>query len=79
MKRLRLAKDVSVEEVAKAVGTHKGYVSGIETGQVPPPSPRFISALAQFFSVDEKELLRLAYAEKAPALIRDEIIATLWP
>jgi hypothetical protein len=79
MRRLRLAKGVSVEHVAKAVGTHKGYVSGIETSQVPPPSPRFISALARFFSVDEKELLRLAYAQKAPALIRDEIIATLWP
>jgi transcriptional regulator with XRE-family HTH domain len=67
------------DQVARAVGTNKGYVSMIESGRVQPPSPKFIAKFARLYSVDEKELLRLAYAEKAPRLIREEIIRALWP
>jgi hypothetical protein len=79
MKFLRSARGLTLDQVARAVGSHKGYVSSIETGQMRPPSPRYISRLARLYSVDERELLRLAYAEKAPDLIRDEIIRALWP
>ena len=70
---------MTLEQVARALRTHKGYVSSIENGKARPPSPRFIAKMARLYSVDEKELLRLAYAEKAPRLIRDEIISALWP
>jgi transcriptional regulator with XRE-family HTH domain len=79
MRFLRGASGLTLDQVARAVGSRKGYVSSIETGQMRPPSSKFISRFARLYSVDEKELLRLAYAEKAPELIRDEIIRALWP
>ncbi len=79
LKDLRRSKGLTLEKVARAVKTHKGYVSGIENGKVRPPSPKFVTRFARFYKVDERELLRLAYAEKAPKLIRDEIIRALWP
>ena len=79
LKELRLSRGLTLEAVAKAVRTHKGYISGIENQKVAPPSPKFISKFARFFRVDEKDLLLLAYAEKAPKLIRDHVIQALWP
>ena len=79
MKFLRSSKGLTLEQVARAVGSHKGYVSSIETGQMRPPSPGFIARFARLYSVDERDLLRLAYAEKAPKLIRDEVTRALWP
>ena len=79
MKFLRSSKGLTLEQVARAVGSHKGYVSSIETGQMRPPSPGYIARFARLYSVDERELLRLAYAEKAPKLIRDEVTRALWP
>ena len=66
-----------MEKVAQAVGTRKGYVSGIESGKLRPPSPKYVRRFARFYMVDEKDLLRHAYAEKAPKLIRDEVIRAL--
>src|SRR6266850_1221443 len=43
---LRSAKGLTLEQVARTLGTQKGYVSGIETGHVRPPSPRFIAKFA---------------------------------
>lgn len=79
VKELRLSRKLNLEVVAKAVRSHRGYISGIENRKVPPPSPRFISRLALFFKVDEKDLLLLAYAEKAPKLIREYVMQALWP
>jgi transcriptional regulator with XRE-family HTH domain len=68
-----------LEEVARRVGTNKGYLSGIETGKVRPPSPRFVTRFARVFSANERELQRLAWVEKAPPQIRKELIRALWP
>lgn len=78
MKFLRSSKGLTLDQVAKAIGSQKGYVSSIETGQMRPPSPGFISRFARLYSVDERELQLLAYAEKAPEQIRDDIIRALW-
>ena len=72
VKSLRKEKGLTVEEVAKKVGTHKGYISGIETGKVNPPSVKMIRKFARLLGQDEKELVRLAWVDKAPALIRQE-------
>jgi AcrR family transcriptional regulator len=79
VKELRKARGMTLEEVARRVGTHKGYVSGIELRRVRPPSERFVTKFARVFSVDEKELHRLACVEKAPPQIREELIRAFWP
>jgi len=72
VKTLRQGKGMTLEAVAKKVGTHKGYISGIERGKVSPPSVKMIRKFAKVFGQDEKQLVRLAWVDKAPALIKDE-------
>src|SRR5215831_7578626 len=72
VKTLRHGKGLTLEAVAKKVGTHKGYVSGIERGKVSPPSVRMIKKFAKVFGQDEKHLVRLAWVDKAPALIAQD-------
>jgi transcriptional regulator with XRE-family HTH domain len=79
VKELRKARGMTLEEVAQKVGTHKGYVSGIELGRVRPPSAKFVSKFARVFSIDERELHRLACVEKAPPQIRGELVRAFWP
>ena len=47
VKKLRKDKNLTVEKVAKAIGSHKGYVSGIENGKVKPPSPKLVRKIAR--------------------------------
>lgn len=72
----RLRKDLgwSLNTVAKKVGTQKGYLSGIENGKVNPPSPKLLRKFAKLFDQDESALLRMAWADKAPPLIREETL-----
>ena len=72
VKRLRKEKGLTLEAVAKKIGSHKGYVSGIENGKVNPPSVKIIRKFAKLFTQDERTLVRMAWADKAPALIREE-------
>lgn len=72
VKKLRKEKGLTLEAVAKKIGSHKGYVSGIENGKVNPPSVKIIRKFAKLFTQNEKTLVRMAWADKAPALIRDE-------
>ena len=74
MRSLRKERKLTLEQVARKVGTHKGYVSGIETGKVRPPSVKLIRKLAKVFGQDEKSLVRMAWVDKAPPLIRDEAV-----
>ena len=77
IRSLRKERKLTLEQVARKVGTHKGYVSGIETGKVRPPSVKQIRKLAKVFGQDEKSLVRMAWVDKAPPLIRDEAVAFL--
>jgi DNA-binding XRE family transcriptional regulator len=79
VKQLRKASGMTLDEVSRRLGTHKGYVSGIETGKTNPPSPKFVVKFARLYSVDEKELLRMALVEKTPAAIRGDLIRAFWP
>lgn len=73
VKRLRKGRGMTLEQVARKIGSHKGYVSGIENGKVNPPSVKFIRKFARIFEHDEREMVRIAYLDKAPKTIRDEI------
>jgi transcriptional regulator with XRE-family HTH domain len=73
VKRLRKERAMTLDQVARKIGSHKGYVSGIENGKVNPPSVKFIRKFARLFSHDEKEMVRIAWLDKAPKLIKDEI------
>lgn len=72
MKRLRKERSLTLEAVAKRIGSHKGYVSGIENDKVNPPSVKIIRKFAKLFNQDERSLVRIAWADKAPAIIRED-------
>jgi transcriptional regulator with XRE-family HTH domain len=72
VKRLRKEKGLTLEAVAKKIGSHKGYVSGIENDKVNPPSVKIIRKFAKLFVQDEKTLVRIAWADKAPQIIRED-------
>lgn len=72
VKRLRKEKSMTLEQVAKKIGSHKGYVSGIENDKVNPPSVKIIKKFARVFAQDERQLVRIAWADKAPGIIRED-------
>ena len=72
VKRLRKERNLTLEAVARKIGSHKGYVSGIENDKVNPPSVKIIKKFAKLFSQDERTLVRIAWADKAPAIIRED-------
>lgn len=73
VKRLRKERGLTLEAVAKKIGSHKGYVSGIENDKVNPPSVKIIRKFARLFAQDEKTLVRMAWVDKAPEIIREEV------
>lgn len=75
IKQWRKDKGMTLDQVAKKVDSHKGYISGVENGKVNPPALGLILKLAKVFGKDEKALATLAYIDKAPALIRDNFVS----
>ena len=49
VKKLRKEREMTLEAVAKKIGSHKGYVSGIENGKVNPPSVKVIRKFSRLF------------------------------
>lgn len=75
MKRLRKERALTLEAVAKKIGSHKGYVSGIENGKVNPPSVKITRKFAKLFDQEERLLVLMGWADKAPRLVREEFTA----
>jgi transcriptional regulator with XRE-family HTH domain len=73
LKRARLARGWTLEDVARRTGSHKGYISGIENGRVAPPGARLLLKLAEGYGLDGTELLLMALVEKAPKPVRGEL------
>jgi transcriptional regulator with XRE-family HTH domain len=67
VRKLRKEKGLTLAVVAKKIGSHKGYVSGIENDKVNPPSVEIIKKFAKLFGHDARMLARLAWVDKAPA------------
>jgi len=65
---------MTLDQVAARLKTHKGYVSGFETGAVNPPRPYMIKKLAKLFNIPEIELQVLAHACKAPVAFRNAML-----
>jgi len=72
LRELRHLRGYSLKELSIRTGRccEKAYLSGIENGKVNPPSPRVIRKLAKALGHDVRELLLMAYIEKAPEEIR---------
>jgi transcriptional regulator with XRE-family HTH domain len=70
--KLRKEKGLTLEAVAKKIGSHKGYVSGIENHKVNPPSIKIIKKYAKLFGQDARALARLAWVDKAPEILRED-------
>ena len=75
IKKLRHERGMTLATVAREIGSNKGYVSGIETDKVNPPSAKLIRKLARLFDQEERVLLWIAWADKAPLVIRRELQA----
>jgi len=72
VRQLRKEKGLTVAAVAQKIGSHKGYVSGIENHKVNPPSVKIIQRYAKLFGRDAKLLARLAWVDKAPLILRED-------
>lgn len=65
---------LTMEQLGKQVGIQKGYISGIEHGNVNPPHTSVIIKMARVFGLNEHGLVMRAYAEKAPRIIRKTLV-----
>jgi transcriptional regulator with XRE-family HTH domain len=65
-------KKLTLAHVAKGMSSHKGYVSGICTRTLNPPSPRMIRKLCEILDLDYDHMLALAVFEKLPKGLRYE-------
>ncbi|HVR83873.1 MAG TPA: helix-turn-helix transcriptional regulator, partial [Planctomycetota bacterium] len=72
VRTLRLERRLTMEALARKLGTHKGYISSIESGKVNPPSVKVIKKYAKVLGQDVKHLVRIAWVDKAPGIIREE-------
>src|SRR5579862_1405029 len=72
VRQLRKDKGLTLEAVAQKIGSHKGYVSGIENDKVNPPSVKIIKKFAKVFGQDARALARLAWVDKAPEILRED-------
>lgn len=70
----RITRGLTLRELADACGTHKGYVCMIEKGKCRPPTPRFTAKFCRQLGLDLEYMTCLAYAEKAPRLIRKQFV-----
>jgi transcriptional regulator with XRE-family HTH domain len=79
LRELRHKRGLTVETLARQIGSHRGYISMIENHKVAPPSMKKITKLAKVLNVDAKGLALMAYAEKAPKMVRELVHRALGP
>ena len=74
LRKLRLARNMTLEELAEASGCTKGYLSVIENALREVPSSSMVEALEKALGVAEGELTRAADWERTPAHFRREVM-----
>lgn len=62
----RVKKGLTLDKLARRVGTHKGYLSGIEGDKVNPPSAKVVRKMAHVLEIPEDRLLALGVVAKMP-------------
>lgn len=78
LKELRLFRNMSQEALGRKAGTQKGYICGIERGTVNPPSTKIILKISKALEADPKRMLKLAWVDKTPELIRKDVRIALF-
>lgn len=73
MRRLRLARGLTLEELARRVGCVKGYLSAIERGKRPPPRADLAAKLEKELAAPPDLFVRAAEWCRTPARIRAEL------
>lgn len=66
---------LTLDELARASGTHKGYISGIEKGSVSAPSPRIMARICHHLKLNPSVMILKSWVEKAPACILRDVIS----
>ena len=79
IQRARKKRGLTLEAVARTLGSHKSYLSGMETGKVNPGSPKLIRRLASALRLNAEDLILRAYVEKVPRQIRQRLIRAAFP
>lgn len=62
----RTAKGFTLEGLARKIGSHKGYVSGIENRKVRPPSPKITKLLCKALGLNFTDMVTRSWLEKRP-------------
>jgi transcriptional regulator with XRE-family HTH domain len=73
LRKRRLELGLTLEKLAKKLKTYKGYISGVENGAVSPFSMKMIPRTALVLGVDVEACSIMAWADKAPKLVRGEV------
>jgi transcriptional regulator with XRE-family HTH domain len=73
LKHARLARGWTLEQGARRARSTKGYLSGLETGRVRPPSADLVLRLAKLYNLDRADLLLRSVIEKAPKAVQTEL------
>ena len=60
LRSLRLESGVGLRELSRRIEKSPGYLSDVESGNVPPPSKETIVQIANALNVDKKNLLNAA-------------------
>jgi transcriptional regulator with XRE-family HTH domain len=60
LRSLRLESGVGLRELSRLIEKSPGYLSDVESGNVPPPSEETIVQIANALNVDKKALLNAA-------------------
>jgi phage repressor protein C with HTH and peptisase S24 domain/DNA-binding XRE family transcriptional regulator len=73
LRRLRRDQGMTLDDLARASGISKAYLSQIETGQVDPPRDDKVRSLEQVFALRPGALLEPAHLARAPAELRERL------
>ncbi|MGA8241998.1 MAG: helix-turn-helix transcriptional regulator [Desulfobacterales bacterium] len=60
LRSLRLESGIGLRELSRLIEKSPGYLSVVESGNVPPPSKEIIVQIANALNVDKKNLLNAA-------------------
>jgi transcriptional regulator with XRE-family HTH domain len=60
LRSLRLESGIGLRELSRLIEKSPGYLSDVESGNVPPPSKEIIVQIANALNVDKKTLLNAA-------------------
>lgn len=60
LRSLRLESGIGLRELSRLIEKSPGYLSDVESGNVPPPSKEIIVQIADALNVDKKTLLNAA-------------------